>query len=165
MTPSVKVTFSEPVSNVTTGTVVLWDAVTWHTVSASVSLNDAGTVATLRPLKPLQPKHKYALRVSTWIVDSDDNRLTYASMIFTTAVTQSYAPARTLAFAAGTYTAYKFSSTGTVLATRAYTLARPSSAPTSKRSGVSGHSGGWYYITAGVWGGYWMREGAGITLQ
>jgi hypothetical protein len=165
MTPWVKATFSEPVSNVTTGTVVLYDAATWTTVSASVSLNVNSTIATLKPARPLQPKHKYAVRVSTWIVDAAGNRLTYASMTFTTAWSQTYSPARTLTFAAGTYTGYKFGSTGQILATRAYTLARPSGAPTSKRSGITGRTGGWYYISAGVWAGYWMRERSGITLH
>ncbi len=165
MTPWVRVTFSEPVSNVTSSTVVLYDAVSWNTVAASVSLNETSTIATLRPAKPLAPKRKYALRVSTWIVDAAGNRLTYASMTFTTAWSQIYSPARTLTFAAGTYTGYKFGSTGQILATRAYTLARPSGAPTSKRSGITGRTGGWYYITAGVWAGYWMRERSGITLH
>lgn len=165
MTPWVRVTFSEPVSNVTTGTVVLYDAVTWTPVAASVSLNETSTIATLRPAQPLQPKRKYALRVSTWIVDAAGNRLTYASMTFTTAWSQSYSPERTLSFAAGIYTGYKFGSSGQILASRAYTLARASGAPTSKRSGITGRTGGWYYITAGVWAGYWMRERSGITLH
>jgi hypothetical protein len=165
MTPWVRVTFSEPVSNVTSSTVVLYDAVSWTTVAASVSLNETSTIATLRPAKPLQPKRKYALRVSTWIVDAAGNRLAYASMTFTTAWSQTYSPERTLSFAAGTYTGYKFGSSGQILMTRAYTLARPSSAPTSKRSGITGRTGGWYYITAGVWAGYWMRERSGITLH
>jgi Big-like domain-containing protein len=165
MTPSVRVTFSEPVSNVSSSTVVLWDAVTWKVVGATVALDSSATVATLRPKNPLQPKHRYAVRVSSWIVDADNNQLTYASMLFTTTLTQIYSPTRSLTFTAGLHTGHKFSSTGAILATRAYTLARSSGAPTSKRSGITGRSGGWYYVTAGVWAGYWMKEGSGITLQ
>lgn len=165
MTPTVQVGFSEPVENVSAATIVLWDATTWKAVAATVSLSDGGTLATLAPKAPLQPKRKYALRVSARITDATGNALTYASMVFTTAYAETYSPARKLVFAAGTYTGYKFSSTGAVTAKRSYTLARASGAPTGKRSGIAAHSGGWYYVTSGVWAGYWIAEGAGVALQ
>ncbi len=108
---------------------------------------------------------KYALRVSAYITDLAGNHLSYASMVFTTRRSQTFDPQRRLDFQAGTYVGYKFTSTGAVTAKRSYTLSRASGAPTSRRSAIAGHSGGWYYVTAGIWAGYWIREGTGITFK
>ena len=75
-----------------------------------------------------------------------------------------YDPPRTLYFAAGTYVGYHFSSTGAVLGTKSYTLTRTSNAPTTQHGAIAGQSGSWYYISAGVWAGYWIKDGAGLTL-
>jgi hypothetical protein len=29
---------------------------------------------------------------------------------------------------------------------------------------IPNQTGAWYYITAGVWAGYWIQESAGTTL-
>jgi hypothetical protein len=79
-------------------------------------------------------------------------------------VNETYDPPRTLYLAAGTYVGRQFSSTGAITASKSYTLAAASSAPTSRRSTITGQSGTWFYITAGVWAGYWIPESSATTL-
>jgi hypothetical protein len=116
-------------------------------------------------LAPLAPAALYGMALSTRIKDMDGNALAWTSWTFTTTRTETYNPVRTLLFAPGTYSGYRFSSTGAVTARRPYTLSSSSNAPTSKRSAIPAHSGGWYYVTAGVWAGYWVPEGTGVTLR
>jgi hypothetical protein len=165
MSTLVRVSFSTTVSGVTSSNLVLWDTTYWTVVPAKVAYDSGTHVATVTPALPLQPSRKFAVRVSTHIQDVDGNALVYASSVFTTAKSETYSPQRRLVFAAGTYTGYKFSSTGAVLAARTGTLASASGAPTSTRSGITGKTGGWYLVTAGMWSGYWIREAGGIALQ
>jgi spore germination protein YaaH len=79
-------------------------------------------------------------------------------------VSETYDPPRTLYFAAGTYVGRQFNASGAIIGSLAYTLASPSNAPTNQRSTIPNQSGNWYYITAGVWAGYWIQESAGTTL-
>jgi len=96
-----------------------------------------------------------------WVKES--SRTTFTNP--TTPTVETYSPARTLSFAAGTYVGRKFSSTGAIIASKSYTLAKASSAPTTKRATIINQSGKWYYITAGVWAGYWIRESSGTILR
>lgn len=67
-------------------------------------------------------------------------------------------------FAQGTYTGRQFSSAGAILASKVGTIAAGgSSAPASQRSLIVAQKGYWYYITAGIWAGYWVQEGPGVT--
>ena len=77
---------------------------------------------------------------------------------------ETYDPPRTLYFNAGTYTGRQFNVAGAVTATKVYTLAAASAAPTSQKATITGQSGSWYYITAGVWAGFWIQESAGTIL-
>jgi hypothetical protein len=163
MSTAVTVHFSETVTGVSASNVVLRRGSS--VVSAAVTYDPATFTAVLRPAKPLAPSTVYGMALSTRIKDVDGNPLAWTSWTFTTARSETYSPTKTLSFLAGTYTGYKFNSTGSVVARRIYTLRHGSSAPTSKRSAISGHVGGWYYVTAGVWAGYWVPEGTGITLH
>jgi hypothetical protein len=75
-----------------------------------------------------------------------------------------YDPPRTLRFAAGTYVGRQYSAYGILAGTYTYTLNAPSSAPTSRYSTLPGQTGNWYYIVAGVWDTYWIKESSGTTL-
>jgi Big-like domain-containing protein len=163
MTPVVSVHFSEAVTGVGTGTMVLRQGST--VVPATVTYAASTLTAVLRPVRPLAPAATYSMALSGSIRDATGNSLAWTTWPFTTTRAETYSPTRSLSFAAGTYTGYRFSSTGTVVATRRYTLSRSSSAPTSKRSAVTGQTGGWYYVTSGVWAGYWMHEATSITLH
>jgi spore germination protein YaaH len=164
MTPTVTVRFSEAVNGVSTGTMVLRVASSGATVSATVAYDPATLTATLRPSAPLQPATSYKMGMSGSIKDLSGNSLAWTTWTFKTTASETYTPARSLKFAAGTYTAYQFSSAGAVLASKSYTLTKASAAHTTRRAAIPAHSGGWYYISDGVWAGYWMREGTGITL-
>ena len=163
MTPAVTVRFSEAVTGVGTGSTVLRLGTT--VVAATVTYDPATFTATLRPSLPLAPQATYSMALSGSIRDLAGNPLAWTTWSFTTARSEIYSPNRTLAFGPGTYTGYKFTSTGAVSASRAYTLASTSNAPTGSRSAVTAHTGGWYYVTAGVWAGYWVHEGTSITLK
>ncbi len=163
MTPVVSVKFSEAVTGVGAGTMVLRKGST--VVPATVTYTGSTLTAVLRPVRPLAPATTYSMALSSSIRDSSGNPLAWTTWSFSTTRTETYSPTRSLSFASGTYTGYRFSSTGAVLSTHRYTLTRSSSAPTSKRSAVTGQTGGWYYVTSGVWAGYWMREATSITLR
>ncbi len=61
---------------------------------------------------------------------------------------------------AGTHTGYRFYSTGSVSATRSYTLSRNSSAGVSRRAVINGK---WYlYVVNGIWAGYWIPESGSV---
>jgi hypothetical protein len=75
-----------------------------------------------------------------------------------------YNPRRTLSLASGSHVGYRFNPAGGITASKTYTLAASSSAPTSQRATVPGRSGSWYLVTAGVWAGYWIQESARTTL-
>ena len=78
---------------------------------------------------------------------------------------EAYWPTRPLQLAAGTYVGRKFTSTGGIYASRTGTLAAASSTWTTQKVQIPGQGGGWwYYVTAGLWDGYWLPEGAGTTL-
>jgi hypothetical protein len=77
---------------------------------------------------------------------------------------ETYDPPRTLSFAAGTYVGRQFNASGAIIASKPYTLAAASAAPTSQKSTIPNQSGNWYLITAGVWASYWIQESAGTTL-
>lgn len=61
-------------------------------------------------------------------------------------------------FEAGPHTALKFDSAWKVVATKAYTFSRPSSAPADLRTTVPGR-GTHLRISAGLFAGYWVPEG------
>jgi hypothetical protein len=78
--------------------------------------------------------------------------------------TTVYSPPETLTFAPGTYVGRKFGASGNITASKPYTLASWSGAPTSQKAPIPNQAGNWYLITAGVWAGYWVQESAGTTL-
>jgi hypothetical protein len=74
-------------------------------------------------------------------------------------------PPRQLYFAAGTYVGHKFSATGATTATKPYTLPRASSAQTNQWATVPGTGANWWYVTNGVWAGYWIQGSSRITVS
>jgi uncharacterized protein YkwD len=163
--PVVKVGFSEAVRGVRTTDFVLRDAATGAILSAAVSYDSTTHSATLDPTPALGLGRAYRVSLSGSIKDSTGQSLPWTSWTFRATTTQSFNPQRTVSFAAGTYTGYRFSSTGVILGRKSYRLGRSSAAPTSKRAIIAGQSGTWYYITAGVWTGYWVRASTGVVLH
>jgi hypothetical protein len=74
-----------------------------------------------------------------------------------------YATRRTVALSAGSHTGYRFSSTGSVTASKRYTLLSSSGASADRQAVVNGRT--YAYVVNGVWAGYWMPLGGGVTLR
>jgi hypothetical protein len=77
---------------------------------------------------------------------------------------QVYNPPRHLTFQAGTYVGYKFNASGGVTATKPYTLTKVSGAPTNQWA-TNPRGGSYWYMTAGVWAGYWVQGSSRIKLD
>lgn len=78
-------------------------------------------------------------------------------------ITDTYLPTRQVSFAAGTYTGVKFDPLGAVIASKKATLARSSSAATSRRVTVYGAP--YLLISNGIWAGYYISQTTGVTLR
>src|SRR4029079_5443649 len=78
--------------------------------------------------------------------------------------TVSYDPPASLVFKSGTHTGYQFNATGTMLALKTYSLINNSGASTTTRTTIAGQSGTWFYVSSGVWAGYWIRESNVVWL-
>jgi Bacterial Ig-like domain len=77
----------------------------------------------------------------------------------------TFSPAARLAFKMGTYTGYKFSSSGAMTAQKTFTLTHDSAAYTTARKAISHQSGTWFYVSSGVWAGYWLRGSDLVSLS
>jgi hypothetical protein len=164
-TRAVTIRFSEAVAGVGPTTFTLRDAASGHLLAASVSYDPSTRTAILRPSGGLGLGRWYTAAVSSSIHDATGNRFRSVAWSFKTAISQPYSPWRAVAFSAGRHVAYRFSSAGAIVASRAYSLARSSTASTSKRSLIPHRSGVWYYVTNGVWAGYWMQASTGVVLR
>jgi PKD repeat protein len=78
---------------------------------------------------------------------------------------EAFNPSRTVSFAPGGYVGYRFNKAGEITASLPHTLAGPSSASTNQRAAVPTRSGNWYYITSGVFAGYWIAQSPGVTVN
>ena len=63
---------------------------------------------------------------------------------------------------AGTYTGYRYDTSGTITATRRVTLSATTGMTASAWAVINGR--GQYLMATGTWAGYWIREGAGVWL-
>jgi hypothetical protein len=79
------------------------------------------------------------------------------------AVEHTYDPTRVLVVQPGTYTAYAYSSTGTVIARKTVTFSRASTAPLGSTAWVNGRLS--YRVTAGAFSGYWLPHTTGLAFR
>lgn len=93
---AVTATFSEPVSRVSTTSVVLKSKATGTLVSASVSYDAANRRAILKPGAQLKTSHSYTVTLTNAIRDAAGNRLAAVSWTFTTSATAADVTAPTL---------------------------------------------------------------------
>jgi hypothetical protein len=77
---------------------------------------------------------------------------------------ETYETARPLSVPAGTLVGRRFNTFGGVTASKAFTLAAGSMTWTTQKGTIPNQGGSWYYITSGVWRGYWIPAVAGMTL-
>jgi hypothetical protein len=166
-TASVAVTFTEPVIGVSATSLTLTDVSSGSPLSGAVAYNPAVHVATLKPSVALVRGHTFRVALGNTIQDAAGNALAPTSWTFATLspFITLYSPPRSLYFAAGTTTAYRFDANGGITATKRYTLAQASSAATSQRNkAIAGHPGAWFYVVNGVWAGYWVQESVRVYL-
>ena len=76
---------------------------------------------------------------------------------------QDYRPDRQVGLSAGTWAAYQYSSTATIVAQRKAYYASPTSAPASASAIIHGQLH--LLISRGRYEGYWLPVTAGVTLQ
>ena len=80
--------FNEPVSNVSSSTMILRDLSTGATVPAGVSYDSGNRTARLIPASPLAAMRQYRVELTSGIRDGGSNALSPASLTFTTGNTQ-----------------------------------------------------------------------------
>ncbi len=96
----------------------------------------------------------------TWIQESAAVTLNAAPA---TPFSETFATARPLGIPAGPHVGRRFDSYGTIIGSKSFTLASSSKTWTTQHSSIPRQSGDWYYITAGIWEGYWFPA-SGTTL-
>jgi len=166
VTPSVR--FDRVVTGVSTSTFLL-KRVGSGSLTGTVSSAGDGMRYTFHPAVALTAGATYTVTLSTAIKSLEGVALPPTSWNFTVAGTTSsgtvtYNPAAQVTFKLGTHTGYQFSGTGAMTAVKSYTLGKDSSASTSKRQSITNQSGSWFYITNGVWAGYWLRQSSVLYL-
>jgi len=100
-----------------------------------------------------------------WIRQSSVSWLSTAPVSAPSAPDVTFSPAGHLVIKMGTHTGYQFSATGVMTAQKTYTLSANSGAATSMRKTIANQSGTWFYVTSGVWAGYWVRASDVVYLS
>jgi spore germination protein YaaH len=100
-----------------------------------------------------------------WIRQSNVSWLASAPVSTLAAPDATFNPVAHLTFKLGTHTGYRFSSIGVMTAQKTYTLGSDSGATTSTRRSLPNQSGTWFYVTSGVWAGYWLRASDVLYLS
>lgn len=127
--------------------------------------------ATLVPSRPLVTREWYTARLSSGITSPEGAALVPYQWSFRTrndggdGVSATWATAKQLIFRQGTHTGYRFDSEGRMTASKTGTLAWNSGANTSTRRTLPNQSGYWFYVTNGMWAGYWLRQSDALYLS
>jgi hypothetical protein len=159
------VSFSEPVTGVDATSVRLRDTVTTALVPGQVTFDPATATATWRPLVPLYPGRMYRAEVTSAIADAVGNKLAYSQWWYTARSQELLTnPIRKLQIAPGYYSAAKFNAGWGITGLNQQTLAAPTTVLTSQRRAIPGQTGAWYYVSAGAFAGYWLRDQSGLAL-
>jgi spore germination protein YaaH len=99
-----------------------------------------------------------------WIRQSPVSWLSTAPMAPVGGGYVTFSPPAVLTFKMGTHTGYRFATFGAMTAQRTYTLLKDSGAPTTVRRTLTNQSGTWFYVSSGVWAGYWVRASDVVYL-
>ncbi len=76
---------------------------------------------------------------------------------------EDFSSPRSVSFATGAHTGVAFNSSGGIIGSRTYTLARASSASATTRAVINGVR--YVLISNGVWAGYWVPESSRVILH
>ena len=162
---TIEAVFSEPVTGVSSGSFNVRDSTTNAVVQATVTYHAATRRATIRPTAPLVAGRVYKVAASGSIRDAVGNSLPWTTWTFNVVTGGTgYTPARALIFEAATHTGIQLRADGTVISTKSAKTAT-SSAATAWRATLPGRSGWWFYVTDGIWRGYWVRESTYVHLR
>ena len=130
-------------------------------VKSYTLLNDSGAATSLRTTIANQSGSWFYVVNGVWagyyLRQSSTLYLPASPVAALSAANATFSPAKPLTFKRGTHTGYRFSSTGVMTAQKSYTLLNDSGASTSSRMTITKQSGTWFYVTNGVWAGYWLR--------
>jgi len=162
VSPTVTARFSEAITGLGSGTMVLSNTSNLVAIPAAVSYDPTTFTASLHPSAPLSPNTTYRLAMSGSIKDLSGNSLPWTWWTFTTV---TYDPPAQVVFKMGTHTGYQFSATGAMTAAKTYTLTKDSSTSTTTRATIGKQSGTWFYISSGIWAGYWVRQSSAVWLS
>jgi spore germination protein YaaH len=99
-----------------------------------------------------------------WIRQSPVSWLSNAPVAAIGGAYTSFSPAPILTFKLGTHTGYRFATFGAMTAEKTYTLSKDSGAPTTLRRTLTNQSGTWFYVSSGIWAGYWVRASDVVFL-
>jgi hypothetical protein len=132
-------------------------------------LKDSGAATSLRTTIANQTGSWFYVVNGVWagyyLRQSSVLYLASAPVAATGAPNATYSPPVSLSFKMGTHTGYQFSSSGAMTAQKSYTLLKDSGASTSSRKSITSQSGTWFYVTNGVWAGYWLRASDVLFLN
>jgi spore germination protein YaaH len=165
MVRPLSVTFSESVTGVDATSFRIRDTLTTALLPGAVSYDSATGMATLQPLVPLYPGRQYRVELTSSIADAVGNKLAYSQWWVTAASAEVLTnPIRKLTIGPGYYSTAKFNAGWGITGLNQQTLAAPVTVLTSQRRIIPGQTGAWYYVSAGTFAGYWIREQASVVL-
>jgi hypothetical protein len=161
-------TFDQGVTGVSTSSFAVRDDY-GLTVPGSVSYSSSLRTATFTPSLPFEAGLTYRASLTTAIRSNLGVRLHRYSWSFTTAGpvspgTTLYAEPQQLVLEPGTNTRYLFTRDGSMRGESTATLASQTLVSTTVRRTLPNQSGTWFYVSAGTWGSYWLRESSAVHL-
>jgi hypothetical protein len=165
-----RVFFDVSVLGVSDATFTLYDSFGFR-VPAVVRWRADLNRATLVPSRTLVTTEWYTARLGSGITSPEGVALVPHQWRFKTkndggdGVSARWSTAKQLIFRQGTHTGYRFDSDGRMTASRTGTLAWNSGAKTSTRRTLPNQSGYWFYVTNGMWEGYWLRQSDALYLS
>jgi spore germination protein YaaH len=157
------VTFSEPISGLSTATVQL--QVNGAPVGAQVQATPGGKSASVTPQAPLPVNATVRLWLSGQLHDQAGNPVTTTGWGFRTAPGTVYQPSRGGSMASGTQLGYAIAQDGDLRRLDRAMLANARSFRVGQRATVPNLPGRWLQIEAGPLAGMWIRESPTAYLR
>ncbi|HEY7525705.1 MAG TPA: Ig-like domain-containing protein [Candidatus Limnocylindria bacterium] len=160
--------FDLPVTGVNAASFLVRDAF-GLTMSGVVSYSAATRTATFTPSTPLEAGLPYTASLTKGIRSRLGARLARYSWSFsvagpTGAAVTLYDEPQALVLEPGTNTRYLFTRDGVLRGEQTATLLDAAQVTTSIRRTLPNQSGTWFYVDAGTWAHYWLRESSAVHL-
>jgi hypothetical protein len=167
-TASLSATFDQPVSGVSSASFLVRDGF-GLTVPGTVSYTASTRTATFLPATPLDAGLPYTASLTKSIKSGLGARLSRYSWSFTvqgppSASITLFAEPQQLVLEPGTNTRYLFTRDGALRGEQTATLASEELVSTTIQRTLPNQSGRWFYIDAGTWAHYWVRDSSAVHL-